>query len=448
MSSQPILARWDEIRAAHKNDPAIFAPDGRALRTFGGIQTEAEEWEGRLAEYAGRTVVMQPGNVPAWPALLLACWRAGCAVVPLEAEVPEERQRGIEERCGVGARLVSRDGGIQLEARDNPPRVIAEDLLKVTSGTSAEPRAVRFTAAQLLADCDNICDSMDLRESDRNYGVISLAHSYGFSNLITPLLCRGVPLVAAADAIPQALIAGFRASGATIFPGVPALFRVLGPLDPGETRLRRCISAGAPLDAAAAGRFAERWGLKVHSFYGASECGGICYDASEDRAVPPGYVGAPLRNVRLEHPGGIAPGRVHSAAVGLGYFPDRGDDALAEKVFAPADLLEARDGGYVITGRLSDFINVAGRKVNPGDIEQAVAAHPAVREAVALGVAAPGRGEEIVVIVAGNAEEQELRAFCAARLPSWQMPRRWVFWDEIPRNTRGKISRADLRARL
>ena len=45
------------------------------------------------------------------------------------------------------------------------------DLLKLTSGTTAEPRAIRFTAAQLLADCDNICDTMGLREDDRNYGI-------------------------------------------------------------------------------------------------------------------------------------------------------------------------------------------------------------------------------------------------------------------------------------
>ena len=81
---------------------------------------------------------------------------------------------------------------------------VQDHLLKVTSGTTAEPRVIRFSAAQLLADCDNICDTMGLGADDRNYGVISFAHSYGFSNLITPLLCRGIRLVAAGDAMPRA----------------------------------------------------------------------------------------------------------------------------------------------------------------------------------------------------------------------------------------------------
>jgi acyl-CoA synthetase (AMP-forming)/AMP-acid ligase II len=61
--------------------------------------------------------------------------------------------------------------------------------LKITSGTSGVPRAVRFRAQQLLADCENICVTMGLGRGDLNYGAIPLSHSYGFSNLLTPLLC-------------------------------------------------------------------------------------------------------------------------------------------------------------------------------------------------------------------------------------------------------------------
>lgn len=445
MSGQPILARWDETREARKNEPAIIAPDGRVLSTFAGIEEEARRWESRIA---ARVVALQLGNAPAWPAILLACWRAGCAVVPFETEMPVERRGRIEELCGVGQRFVRRNGRVEIETREaSAVNGGGADFLKLTSGTTTEPRAVRFTAAQLLADCDNVCDSMGLRENDRNYGVISFAHSYGFSNLVTPLLCRGVALVAAADAIPRALIEGFSASGATVFPGVPALFRVLSALDPGPNDLRLCISAGAPLDVEVARRFAGRWGRKVHSFYGASECGGICYDASDTPGTPPGYVGTPMKNVRVGHPGGVARAEIRGEAVGLGYFPEP-DAALADGVFSPADLLEPCGEGFVIAGRVSDFINVAGRKANPLEIERVISAHPGVREAVALGLPAETRGEDIAVLVAGSASEEELRAACARGLPAWLMPRRWFFVPEIPRNARGKISRADLRAMI
>ena len=80
------------------------------------------------------------------------------------------------------------------------------------------------------------------------------------------------------------------------------------------------LTAGAPLRAVTAGRFRETFGLPVHVFYGASECGGICYDR-EGTAAERGTVGAPVEGVRveLEPPGGIL--TVRSPAVAAGLHP-------------------------------------------------------------------------------------------------------------------------------
>ena len=204
------------------------------------------------------------------------------------------------------------------------PPSLQSDLLKLTSGTTAEPRAIRFTAAQLLADCDNVCDTMGLREDDRNYGVISFAHSYGFSNLITPLLCRGIPLVAASDVMPHALVDGFASSGATVFPGVPAIFRTLAEVPAAGNALRLCISAGARLAKDVAGKFFESWGRKIHSFYGASECGGICYDSQRVTGRAAGLCRSTTEERRCSH------GRVRdrpksrcaATQSATGYYPD------------------------------------------------------------------------------------------------------------------------------
>ena len=79
-------------------------------------------------------------------------------------------------------------------------------LLKLTSGTTAAPRAVRFRSAQLLADAEQICDTMGIFDADLNFAVIPLSHSYGFSNLITPLLVRGVPMAISNDRMPRAVL--------------------------------------------------------------------------------------------------------------------------------------------------------------------------------------------------------------------------------------------------
>ena len=449
--NNPILWRWEQVASARGREPAIFAPDGSVLRTFASVEEEARRWTERLSASNGGAVCLQAGNCAAWPALLLAAWRTGRPVLPIEGEVPADHRRRLEQLCGVGLLLVRREQELELVRAPCPPGAanVQGHLLKVTSGTTAEPRVIRFSAAQLLADCDNICDTMGLGADDRNYGVISFAHSYGFSNLITPLLCRGIRLVAAWDAMPRALVDGLSSSKATVFPAVPALFRALGELRGVGSSLRLCISAGAPLARDVARKFLDGWGLKIHSFYGASECGGICYDSSESPEVREGYVGSPLRNVEVRMEGaGPSQIEVRGKAVGSGYHPEGDSENLKDGVFRPSDLLELDNDGYVIAGRVSDLINVGGRKVNPGNIERVLRMSPRVRDVVVLGIPSGSRGEEVAACVAGDATEDELRRLCFGSLPGWQVPRRWLFCKEIPVNARGKISRADLRARM
>lgn len=447
--NNPILGRWEQVLSGRASDPAIFSPEGRVLRTFAALEREASFWWERLEGLApGAVLAVQLPNGPEWPAVLLAAWRRGLVVAPFEAALDAERRRRLEELCGVAARI---EGDAEIDFGEMAPALLGRKpegchFLKITSGTSGEPRGIRFTAEQLLADCDAVCDGMGLEDGDVNYGLVSFAHSYGFSNLVTPLLCRGIPVVAAGDAMPRAVVEGLHASRATVLPAVPAIFRTLAEFPACPDSLRLCISAGAPLSGEVARRFAQGWRRKIHSFYGASECGGICYDVSEDMDVPQGYVGTALGGVGIEWQAEERPSlvRVSGAAVGLGYFPEEGE-ALGGGVYEPPDLLERVGEGLVIRGRVSDTINVAGRKVNPLEVERVLAGLPGVEEAVVFGMPASSRGEEVAACVVGEAGEPELKAQCASRLPAWQVPKRWFFVEAIPLNARGKISRNDLR---
>src|SRR6202011_2905459 len=174
-------------------------------------------------------------------------------------------------------------------------------LLKLTSGTTAEPRAIRFRSKQLLADCDQICDTMGISDVDLNFGVIPISHSYGFSNLLTPLIARGVPMVLSRDRTPRAVLDDLARTNATVFPGMPVFYQAFCEMEnvPPLPKLRLCISAGAPLPIATAKKFREKFGSPIHSFYGASECGGICYDREAANEIE-GFVGAPMKDVDLE----------------------------------------------------------------------------------------------------------------------------------------------------
>ena len=247
------------------------------------------------------------------------------------------------------------------------PAGARSDLFKLTSGTTGEPRAIRFTAAQLLADCDNVCDTMGLREDDRNYGVISFAHSYGFSNLITPLLCRGIPLVVASDVMPRALLEGLASSGATLFPGVPAIFRTLAEVGGGGKMPCACAFLQARLSQGQApGDSLKAGGLSFTHFTAHRSVGEFATIRAMRRTFRR-VMWAP-RSGMCRLPWKIRGRRqiqVRGPAVGAGYHPDQGEDNLRDGVFRPSDLLEWSGEGYVIAGRTSDLINVGGRKVNP-----------------------------------------------------------------------------------
>jgi long-chain acyl-CoA synthetase len=115
-------------------------------------------------------------------------------------------------------------------------------------------------------------------------------------------------------------------------------------------------------------------------------------------------------------------------------------------MFVPDDLLQASSGGFRIVGRVSDLINVAGKKVNPAEVEAVLLRFAGVREAVVFGRGSVLRNEEVVACVVMDAPVSEpvLLDFCRRRLSGWQVPKAVFFLDHLPVNARGKISRRAL----
>ena len=136
---------------------------------------------------------------------------------------------------------------------------------------------------------------------------------------------------------------------------------------------------------------------------------------------------------------------MRGAAVGDGYFPDEDLDVLGGGRFVPSDLGRFTPRGLVLVGRVSDVINIAGRKLNPLEVEQRLLACPGVTQAVVFGVPSRLRGEEPVAYVAGEGiEAASVLAFCQRELSAWQVPRDLCVVPEISANERGKISRRAL----
>jgi long-chain acyl-CoA synthetase len=464
-SSDPLLEAWAETLARKRELPAIFATSGKRLRTFDGVEQRARELSRSVDAFdQGEVLAVQIGNHEDWPSILIACLRRGLVVLPLEQSISNQQREEAFNICRAKAVVSALPSGeapeiVRLRTADttaprprNPP-----SLLKLTSGTTATPRAIRFRSHQLLTDCNQICDTMDISDADLNFGVVPLSHSYGFSNLLTPLIARGVPVVISRDRTPRAILADLARSNATVFPGMPVFYQALCEMNhmPRLPKLRLCISAGAPLSVATARKFRAKVNLPIHSFYGSSECGGICYDR-EGKYQDEGFVGQPMNGVDLEvvHAGAAASQiRVRSAAVGDGYFPEPDEEKLGNGIFVPDDLLARGHSGFKIVGRISDVINVAGKKVNPAEVEAHLLRFTGVRQAAVFGRpegTGAFRNEEVAacVVAAPEVNEADLLQFCRAALSAWQVPKRIFIVDSIPATERGKISRREMAQRF
>jgi long-chain acyl-CoA synthetase len=414
-----LYERWRKISVEQRNELALrdFVSDKNW--SFGELFIAGEK-----EKLGPAGAVFPQGHSPEFILDLLAAWRENKIVCPLETG-----------QGGAGV-LASRPVGSLA-----PPIV----HLKSTSATGGTARFVAFTAEQLMADAENIVTTMGLRSDWPNLGVISLSHSYGFSNLVLPLLLHGIPLVLAPAPLPEIIRRAAENESNLTLPAVPAMWRAWHAAAAIPANVRLAISAGAPLPVNLEQEVFKMRGLKIHNFLGSSECGGIAYDASASPRTEAALVGSPMQNVylSLNDDGCLV---VRSRAVAETYWPEK-SDSLNGGIFQTSDLAELKDGGVFLRGRLGDQINVAGRKVSPETIERVLLGHPQVRECLVFGT--PSRDAErteiIVAIVASNAAESELKNFLLQSLPAWQVPREWHFVDSLSANARGKISRAEWR---
>jgi acyl-CoA synthetase (AMP-forming)/AMP-acid ligase II len=413
-----LYERWRQTARERPSETALSEfPSGRWW-TFASLANAVEK-----LPTAGDPFVFAQGHSAEFILDVLRAWRDHAVLCPLEIGQPKP-------------------------ALPVPPKPACH--LKLTSATTGPARAVVFTAEQLAADAENIVTTMGLRPDWLNLGTISLAHSYGFSNLVLPLLLHGIPLVLVGLPLPEIVRRAAENLPGLTLAAVPALWRTWHETNSIPATTQLAISAGAPLPTALERDIFQVRGLKIQNFYGSTECGGIAYDATEIPRADDACVGSPMRNVTLD---GDAAGclRVASRAVGQGYWPDA-DAALGAGIFQTSDLAEFRDGRVFLRGRLSDQINVAGRKIFPDAIEQILAAHPTVRECIVFGV--PGndadRNETIAacVVVREKIAVAELKQFLLARLPAWKVPREWRFMESLAANERGKISRAEWRRKF
>jgi acyl-CoA synthetase (AMP-forming)/AMP-acid ligase II len=470
----------DRVAAAHGERAIVEEPGWRRLTAVEAADLVAR-WSRTVAERVGggdRVVVAVPNSY----GQLLACLavsRTGAVAVPVNARMRDDEVDHVVDDSG--AAWVVRDldelDGTERLAAAVPADPGAVAAIFYTSGTTGRPKGARLTHRGLVGQAARAAAFPSGIRNDLAVLSLPVAHIMGFAAL-TGLAVAGINTVFLPAFDASAVLDTIETRNASLFVGVPAMYRML--LDAGaearDLRSVRVWASGAdamPPDLARRFRkmgaavtlpggvsvgdavFLEGWGMV--------ETGGGAM-AKIDLPVLDA-VGLPLPGYRLKvvdddgrevRPGQVGELLVRGPGVLEGYHGD--EEATAEAVtddgwLRTGDLARRGLLGTVsLAGRKKDVVKSGGYSVFPAEVERALEEHPDVAEAAVVGVPDARLGEvpaAAVRAVAGRTlDVDEVLAFGREHLAPYKAPRRVIVVDELPRTGTEKVQKDGVRALL
>jgi O-succinylbenzoic acid--CoA ligase len=406
-------------------------PDRLAINalTYAQLLAEVDATARRLAGRGVRVgdrvaIALPPGD--AFCVALHAILRVGAVAVPVDLRLSaRERARVTEGTTEVidGAVIGTPAPEARLRERHD---LDAPAIVVHTSGTSGQPKAVELTYGNWLWSALGSAVALGLHPQERWLCALPLTHVGGLSIVLRSAIYGTTAVVHERFETNRVLATLMAPSGPTIVSLVPTTLQRLldaGLRDP--PALRWALLGGAPATTGLQGRAAAA-GVRVAPTYGLTEA---CSQVTT--------LGAPLFCTRVR----LAPDR-EILVGGPTIAPAAGP------TLATGDLGDwSSDGALRVIGRKADTIISGGENVAPAEVESVLEAHPDVFEAAVHGRTDPEWGEAVVATVVADAdvEADELRAWCAARLASYKVPKEIAFATALPRTGSGKLARRELR---
>jgi long-chain acyl-CoA synthetase len=354
---------------------------------------------------------------------------------------------------------------------DNPeassPSPVGEEDLAVilyTAGTTSTPKGVMLTHKNLYSNAVNTSLAHGTQSTDITLIALPLSHSFGITSMNKAYKYGNLHVMMRKFQVDEAfrLIENHKV---TDFPGVPAMF--IAMLNSPEARgydlssLKDCLSGAAPFPVANLIAFQKKFNCTVFEAYGLSEASPAVSTNYYNRPTKPGSIGQPIPEVEVrivnDHDQDVPQGDVGELLVkgpnvSAGYYklPEETAKTFRNGWLHTGDMAKMDEDGYLyIVERKKDLIIRGGFNIYPRDIEEILYQHPAIREAVAIGVPDPVMGEEVkvyVVLKEGmTAVAEEILHYCQSRLAKHKWPNFIELTESLPRNPMGKILRKDLR---
>ena len=359
-------------------------------------------------------------------------------------------------------------GTIQPPATIDPKVEIA--VLQYTGGTTGVPKGAVLTHGNLTANVQQLRLLVNAPERDDESMMCALPFFHVFGMTVAMLL--GVSFNAELILLPrfevEQVLKTMQKKRPTMFPGVPTIYIALNrAIKTHGSKLkfdsiRYCISGGAPLPHEVQQEFMQLTGCKLVEGYGLSETSPVATCNPFDGENREGSIGLPLAGTVIEFRSLDDPRKlvkqgergevcIRGPQVMAGYWrqPEATKDVMIDGALRTGDVGYADPDGYIhIVDRVKDLIICSGYNVYPRVIEDAIYGHPAVAEAVVIGIPDAYRGQSpkaFVKIKDGETLTAEmLKTYLATQLSKIEMPHEIEFRSELPRTLIGKFSKKAL----
>lgn len=455
------LGRRDTVAIVLPNGPemaAAFVTMGAAVTTAPlNPAYKAEEFDFYLTDLEASALVLPRGSDS--PARAIAVQR-NIPVLALDASDGPAGVFRITPESTMGA-VASGDGPLE-----------ADDVALVlhTSGTTARPKLVPLSSANLCASARHIREALALVSGDVCLNVMPLFHIHGLIAAVLATLSAGASVSCSPGFDALKFFGWLESVKPSWYTAVPTMHQaILARAARNEAiaknaRLRFIRSSSASLPPQVMKELEDTFRAPVIESYGMSEAAHqMASNPLPPRVRKPGSVGlaAGPDVAIMDDDGALLPAGdegevvIRGPNVTRGYVgaPEANAKAFTNGWFRTGDRGKLDDEGYLhLTGRIKELINRGGEKVSPLEVDAVLMDHPAVAQVVTFGVPHEKLGEEVaaaVVLREGmTVTERELKALASTRLAAFKVPRTIVFVDAIPKGPTGKMQRIGLAQKL
>ncbi|MET1412513.1 AMP-binding protein [Roseibium sp. HPY-6] len=332
--------------------------------------------------------------------------------------------------------------------------------LLYTSGTTGLPKAVIQTAGMAYANMTNYCQATGLSVGEKGVNFLPLFHTAGINLPTLPIFLNGGSSVVLRKFEPDLVLDLINAGKVTTFFGVPAIYQALAlsakirKTDFSSVRSLGC--GGAPVPKHLLIDFRKR-GVTICNGMGMTETGPTVFLMDGDNADRKiGSVGKAqmLTDVRLVDADGEVvegPGEGEVQFRGPNITPGYMDNPEAtQRAFTEDGWLKSgdvarrdEDGYYFIVDRIKDMYISGGENVYPAEVEKVLVSHPAILEAVVIGVPDEKWGEVgagyLILRPGAKLDTADLPAWCRRHLAPYKIPKSFEVVEDLPRTAAGKV---------